>query len=112
MSRPWTQKWFDDCVLWYDIGGLNVLEGRYRHWCPDNAGIPVDETCYGFIKCRCFRCKCGELLRPHEYWRPKHVLEMFDDIFECPKSHWYNFWKHDWYNLGLNDKPTKRNGGI
>lgn len=105
--RPRTQEWFDACKLYYDIDGLKTLNGRYSHWCPTNAGIPVDETTLGFVMCRCFRCKCGELMKPKEYWIRKRPLEMFDDIFECPDSRFWNFWRHDWHNLGFNDRQRR-----
>src|SRR5690349_17846193 len=96
MSRPWSEQWFLDCLKWRGI----ILEGRYRHWCPDWDELPIDETTPEF-PCDCFRCKCGALLKPKYYPFGKPTLAMHDDIFECPKSRWWNFWKHTWMNRGL-----------
>lgn len=116
--RPWTEQWFADCREWYRDCKNNPLRGRYAHWCPDCVvvksngrwyrNLPIDETCLDFESCRCFRCICGELLEPKVYPFGRRPLEMFDDIFHCPKSRFWNFWRHDWYNLGFNDCPTRR----
>lgn len=103
--RPWSQLWFDDCMLWYGT----VLRGRYTHWC--KSGIPISEHLSVFQYCKCFNCKCGRLMVPKYYPHGRGTMEIHDDVFECPKQHWWNFWKHDWYNLIGVDAP-KPNGRI
>jgi len=34
-------EWEEDCVHWRG----RVLTGKYRHWCHDWDGLPIDETC-------------------------------------------------------------------
>lgn len=31
-----------------------VLTGKYRHWCNEFDGLPVDENCFEFKFCTCF----------------------------------------------------------
>ena len=92
--RPWTKDWFDDCKHWRG----RILEGRYRHRCFGWDMLPVDETT-GEFPCICFRCKCGELMLPIKLG--EGPLHMFDDYFECPKRHFWNFWRHDFWGTGL-----------
>lgn len=88
--RPWNQQWFDDCEHWHK----KLLGGRYRHWCNDWDGFPVDETTPEFDCCTCFHCKCGTLMKTVTLEGPLHI---HDDIFECPKLRIWNFWKHDYW---------------
>lgn len=94
MSRPWTTEWFDSCKKEYGY----VLQGDYRHWCPDWANLPIDETMTAFHYCKCFTCECGKRLRPKYYPWGRTAWQMHDDIFECPKLRIWNFWKHTWVN--------------
>lgn len=33
--------WVEDCARWRG----RLLTGRFRHWCEDWDGLPVDDTC-------------------------------------------------------------------
>ena len=44
------ENWVRDCLFWRD----RVLVGRYRHWCVDWDGLPVDETTIEWEVCSCF----------------------------------------------------------
>ena len=92
MSAPWSQQWFDDCQIFYH----RLLSGTYSHWCSWCGPflVPMDETCPEFQFCKCFRCKCGDLMRPKWYPWGRRPIELHDDWFICPKMRWWNFWKH------------------
>ena len=32
----------------------HTLAGKYRHWCNEFDGLPVDESCFEFKFCLCF----------------------------------------------------------
>ncbi len=46
------QKQFEaDCIYWRGV----ILTGKYKHWCYDWDGLPVDETCLEeWLSCNCF----------------------------------------------------------
>ncbi len=91
MSAPWSQQWFDDCKALHN----KILTGTYRHWCPRSFDLPIDETDHAFSLCDCFKCRgCGTLMEPRAYPCGRSPMEMHDDIFECPKKRWWNFWRH------------------
>jgi hypothetical protein len=92
--RPWSKEWFEDCQHW--LG--RILEGRYRHWCNDWDGLPVDEAMPEFDGCTCFKCRCGMLMVPKYYPFGRAPIQVHDDIFSCPKRKMWNFWKHIWVN--------------
>jgi hypothetical protein len=95
--RPWSKEWLDDCEIF--VG--RILEGRYRHWCTDCVGRPIDETMTQFFEfCKCFKCQCGEFMYGH--YMGDGPLHMFDDYYRCPKLRFWNFWKHDQWNTDLN----------
>ena len=35
-----TEQWHADCLKWRG----KVLTGKFRHWCEDWDGLPIDET--------------------------------------------------------------------
>lgn len=44
--------WQLDCLHWY--GEPDLLQGTFRHWCPDWDDLPIDETCGEFLNCTCY----------------------------------------------------------
>lgn len=40
-------EWEVDCVKWHGY----VLSGKFKHWCYDWDGLPIDETCDEFTCC-------------------------------------------------------------
>lgn len=94
MSRPWTETWFHYCEQVYG----KVLEGHYRHFCPDLGGLPVDETCVAFLGCHCFDCRCGRHMIYSCRYKPNLSGNgmMLVEWFECPDRRFWNFWKHDY----------------
>ncbi len=42
--------WEQDSKQWRGV----VLTGKYKHWCNDWDGLPMDETCPEFTGCLCF----------------------------------------------------------
>ena len=32
----------------------HILTGKYKHWCNEFDGLPVDENCFEFKFCLCF----------------------------------------------------------
>lgn len=47
---PSGPEWVHDCLQWRGA----LLEGKYKHWCMDWDGLPIDETCVEFTCCVCF----------------------------------------------------------
>lgn len=96
--RPWSKEWFHDCCKWRG----KVLDGEYRHWCFEWDELPVDETTPEF-PCECFTCQCGAVLETKDYgpWG-RNIWQIHDDIFICPNSHFWNFWKHKYLDLTNN----------
>ena len=43
-------EWATDCMYWHG----EVLTGRYRHWCAEWDGLPIDESMREFECCLCF----------------------------------------------------------
>lgn len=43
--------WAADCAFWYG----ELLTGKFRHWCPEWDGLPIDETCPEFKACVCYK---------------------------------------------------------
>jgi len=39
-----------DCLPFWG----KVLTGKYRHYCDEFDGLPIDETCFEFQFCLCF----------------------------------------------------------
>lgn len=92
MSAPWSEKWFEDCQNFHG----RVLDGVYRHWCPNGHDLPTDETdMWHFGFCDCFNCRgCGTRMKPKIYALGRHPLEIHEDIFICPNRRFWNFWRH------------------
>ena len=40
----------EDCLPFWG----KVLTGKYRHYCDEFDGLPIDETCFEFQFCLCF----------------------------------------------------------
>ena len=38
-----------DCLHFYG----KMLEGKYKHYCPDFDYLPIDETCFEYQFCKC-----------------------------------------------------------
>jgi len=59
-SEQWSaereQEWRQDCLRWRD----KVLTGRFRHWCFEWDGLPVDETTQEW-PCGCFEQEAKEV---------------------------------------------------
>lgn len=49
-SRARKLNWKEECLLWAG----RVLTGKYKHYCPEWDGLPIDETCPEFSGCVCF----------------------------------------------------------
>lgn len=94
MARPWTEKWFLDCEKHWG----RVLTGERRHWCPDLGGVPIDETITDY--CRCFRCKCGQLLDEVVPFA-RGPLDINREEFRCSKRLLWNFWKHSYKSFDV-----------
>ena len=45
-----------DCLHFWG----KVLTGKYRHYCDDFDGLPIDETCFEFQFCLCIDDKPEE----------------------------------------------------
>lgn len=53
MRKDIEDDWDNDCIKWRGI----ILCGKYRHWCNDWDGLPMDETC------KEWPCACAEKLK-------------------------------------------------
>lgn len=49
MPYPNPTEWKEECMKWRG----RLLEGKYRHWCYDWDGLPIDETCANEWPCPC-----------------------------------------------------------
>lgn len=45
-----TIDWNEDCLRWRG----KVLTGKYKHWCHEWDGLPVDETSQEWNTCTCW----------------------------------------------------------
>lgn len=43
------EEWEADCLRWWG----RILEGKFRHWCPDWDYLPIDDTVKEFECCTC-----------------------------------------------------------
>lgn len=58
MTEPMSDAWVEDCYKWRGA----VLTGKYRHWCHDWDGLPVDETTPEWDCCSCFPSRLERVL--------------------------------------------------
>ena len=48
--EEYSKDWVEDCNFYYG----KTLTGKYRHYCYEWDGLPIDETCEEFKSCCCF----------------------------------------------------------
>ena len=45
-----SREWAEDCLRYHN----RILVGDYLHWCEDQDGLPIDDTCDEMKYCTCF----------------------------------------------------------
>jgi hypothetical protein len=64
-GKPLTAAWIKDCLTWRG----KVLTGRFRHWCDDWDGLPIDETSLEWP------CACAPHLRYRDTDCPERACD-------------------------------------